>query len=46
MDIKEIKQYLPHRYPFLYIDRVLTIEIGKSLVALKNVSSNEPFFQD
>ncbi len=44
MDIKEIKQYLPHRYPFLYIDRVLSIENGKSIVAIKNVSSNEPFF--
>lgn len=44
MEIKEIKQYLPHRYPFLYIDRVLSIENGKSIVAIKNVSSNEPFF--
>ena len=35
---------MPHRYPFLLIDRVLELEVGKSLVALKNVSFNEPFF--
>ena len=45
MDITEVLQYLPHRYPFLLIDRVLEIELGKSLTALKNVSFNEPFFQ-
>jgi 3-hydroxyacyl-[acyl-carrier-protein] dehydratase len=44
MDINEIIQYLPHRYPFLLIDRVLEIELGKSLVAIKNVTINEPFF--
>lgn len=44
MDIHEILEYLPHRYPFLLIDRVLDIELGKSLVALKNVTMNEPFF--
>lgn len=44
MDIEEIMQYLPHRYPFLLIDRVIEIELGKSLVAIKNVSINEPFF--
>jgi len=37
--------YLPHRYPFLLIDRVLEMEAGASLTALKNVSVNEPFFQ-
>ena len=45
MDIKEILQYLPHRYPFLLIDRVLSCEPGKNIVALKNVAINEPFFQ-
>uniref|UniRef100_A0A451BHK3 3-hydroxyacyl-[acyl-carrier-protein] dehydratase FabZ n=1 Tax=Candidatus Kentrum sp. SD TaxID=2126332 RepID=A0A451BHK3_9GAMM len=45
MDIREILEYLPHRYPFLLIDRVLEYTPGKSLVALKNVTSNEPFFQ-
>lgn len=44
MDITEIMQYLPHRYPFLLIDKVVEIELGKSLVAIKNVSINEPFF--
>lgn len=44
MDIHEILKYLPHRYPFLLIDRVLEIELGKSLVALKNVTMNETFF--
>lgn len=45
MGIAEVLQYLPHRYPFLLVDRVLTIELGKSLTALKNVTFNEPFFQ-
>ncbi|MFO1372674.1 MAG: 3-hydroxyacyl-ACP dehydratase FabZ [Candidatus Competibacteraceae bacterium] len=44
MDIQEILQYLPHRYPFLLIDRVLAVEPGRSLTGLKNVSFNEPFF--
>ena len=44
MDIQEILEHLPHRYPFLLIDRVLECEPGKSLVALKNVSVNEPMF--
>ena len=44
MDIHEILEYLPHRYPFLLIDRVLSYEPGKEIVALKNVSINEPFF--
>jgi len=44
MDIQEILKYLPHRYPFLLIDRVLKIELAKSIVALKNVTMNEPFF--
>jgi 3-hydroxyacyl-[acyl-carrier-protein] dehydratase len=44
MNIDEIKEYLPHRYPFLLIDRVTEFEKDKRLVALKNVTVNEPFF--
>jgi 3-hydroxyacyl-[acyl-carrier-protein] dehydratase len=44
MNIEEIKEYLPHRYPFLLIDRVVEFEQHKRIVALKNVSVNEPFF--
>ncbi len=44
MTIEEIMQYLPHRYPFLLIDRVLEMEVGKTITAIKNVSINEPFF--
>ena len=44
MNIDEIMQYLPHRYPFLLIDRVLEMEVGKTITAIKNVSINEPFF--
>ena len=45
MDINEIKEYIPHRYPFLLVDRVLELELGKSIKALKNVTVNEPFFE-
>ncbi len=45
MDIKEILAYLPHRYPFLLIDRVLDFTPGETLHAIKNVTINEPFFQ-
>ena len=45
LDMKEILRLLPHRYPFLLVDRILEGEKGKSLVGLKNVSMNEPFFQ-
>lgn len=45
MDIHQIFQYLPHRYPFLLIDRVLECKVGESLTAIKNVTINEPFFQ-
>lgn len=45
MTIEEIKDYLPHRYPFLLIDRVLEWEKDKRIVAVKNVTVNEPFFQ-
>ncbi|KAA0874673.1 3-hydroxyacyl-ACP dehydratase FabZ [Nitrincola tapanii] len=44
MDVKEIREYLPHRYPFLLVDRVLELVPGESVVAIKNVSINEPFF--
>ncbi len=44
MNIQDVKNFLPHRYPFLLIDRVLEIEVGKTLVALKNVTFNEPHF--
>ena len=44
MDIYEVLEYLPHRYPFLLIDRVLSCEPGKDIVAVKNVTINEPFF--
>ena len=45
MDIHEILQYLPHRHPFLLIDRVIEMDEGKSIVAIKNVTMNEPFFE-
>ena len=44
MDIHQILKMLPHRYPFLLVDRVLSIEKGKRITALKNVTINEPFF--
>jgi len=44
-DIQAIMNYLPHRYPFLLVDRVLEIVPGEKIVALKNVTMNEPFFQ-
>lgn len=44
MDIHQILEKLPHRYPFLLVDRVLELEAGKRIKALKNVSINEPFF--
>ena len=44
MDIHEILKQLPHRYPFLLVDRVLELEKGKRIKALKNVTINEPFF--
>lgn len=45
MDIHQIFHHLPHRYPFLLIDRVLECVLGESLTAIKNVTINEPFFQ-
>jgi 3-hydroxyacyl-[acyl-carrier-protein] dehydratase len=44
MDILEVKNYLPHRYPFLLIDRVLELVPQEKIVAIKNVTINEPFF--
>ena len=44
MDILQIQAILPHRYPFLLIDRVVEIERKKKIIALKNVTINEPFF--
>jgi beta-hydroxyacyl-ACP dehydratase FabZ len=45
MDIQKILNLMPHRYPFLLVDRVLEIEAGRKIRALKNVTFNEPFFQ-
>jgi 3-hydroxyacyl-[acyl-carrier-protein] dehydratase len=44
MDIKQVQKYLPHRYPFLLVDRVLELEVDKHIVAVKNVTINEPHF--
>lgn len=43
--IEDIQKFLPHRYPFLLVDRVLDLKAGKSVIALKNVTANEAFFQ-
>lgn len=45
LDIRKVMEFLPHRYPFLLIDRILETDKSESLSALKNVSINEPFFQ-
>lgn len=45
MDIKEIQGILPHRYPFLLVDRIVNLEPGVKIVGLKNVTINEPFFE-
>lgn len=45
MDIGAVLEHLPHRFPFLMIDRIKELELGKRIVALKNVTINEPFFQ-
>jgi 3-hydroxyacyl-[acyl-carrier-protein] dehydratase len=44
MDATDIRKYLPHRYPFLLVDRVVEVKAGHSIVAYKNLSVNEPFF--
>jgi UDP-3-O-[3-hydroxymyristoyl] N-acetylglucosamine deacetylase / 3-hydroxyacyl-[acyl-carrier-protein] dehydratase len=45
IEIDEIMKVLPHRYPFLLVDRVIEVEEGKRIVGIKNVTINEPFFQ-
>ena len=45
IDVEEIRQYLPHRYPFLLVDRVISFDPGKEITAVKCVTVNEPFFQ-
>ena len=45
LNIKEIQELIPHRYPFLLIDRVEEVEAGKKAIGIKNVTVNEPFFQ-
>ncbi len=44
LDVEEIKEYLPQRYPFLLVDRIVEMDMGKSIVGYKNVTINEPFF--
>lgn len=44
MESIEVRNYLPHRYPFLLVDRVISVQAGEEVVAIKNVSINEPFF--
>jgi 3-hydroxyacyl-[acyl-carrier-protein] dehydratase/UDP-3-O-[3-hydroxymyristoyl] N-acetylglucosamine deacetylase/3-hydroxyacyl-[acyl-carrier-protein] dehydratase len=43
--IEQIQKFIPHRFPFLFVDRVTELHPGRSIVAIKNVSCNEPFFQ-
>lgn len=45
VDVEQIQRLLPHRYPFLLVDRVVELEMDKRITAIKNVSFNEPFFQ-
>ena len=45
MNINEIMKYLPHRYPFLLVDRIVDLQPGVSITGIKNVTMNEPFFQ-
>ncbi|MDA8229085.1 MAG: 3-hydroxyacyl-ACP dehydratase FabZ [Desulfitobacterium hafniense] len=45
LESREIQAIIPHRYPFLLIDRILEVEDGKRAIGIKNVSGNEPFFQ-
>ena len=44
MDVEDIRNHLPHRYPFLLVDRVVELELGESIVAYKNLTINEPLF--
>jgi 3-hydroxyacyl-[acyl-carrier-protein] dehydratase len=45
LSLDDIQRLLPHRYPFLLVDRIVSLELGKKIVGMKNVSINEPFFQ-
>jgi 3-hydroxyacyl-[acyl-carrier-protein] dehydratase len=45
LDVEHIKRLIPHRYPFLFVDRLTEIVPGQSAVGIKNVTANEPFFQ-
>jgi 3-hydroxyacyl-[acyl-carrier-protein] dehydratase len=45
LDVTQIQEIIPHRYPFLLVDRIIDLEIGKRAVGIKNVTVNEPFFQ-
>jgi 3-hydroxyacyl-[acyl-carrier-protein] dehydratase len=45
LNMEEIQRILPHRYPFLMVDRILSVDLGKRIVGVKNISINEPFFQ-
>ena len=45
INIEEIQEYLPHRYPMLLVDRVTEIVLGESIKAYKNITTNEPFFE-
>jgi len=45
LDIEQIKEIIPHRYPFLLVDKILELEPGKKAVGIKNVTANEEFFQ-
>jgi 3-hydroxyacyl-[acyl-carrier-protein] dehydratase len=45
LDVAQIKEIIPHRYPFLLVDRIIDLELGKKAIGLKNVTINEPFFQ-
>ena len=45
LDVEQIKKYIPHRYPFLLLDRVIDVQPGKNLTAIKNISISDPVFQ-
>lgn len=45
LNIDQIKEIIPHRYPFLLVDKILELEVGKRAVGIKNVTANEPFFE-
>ena len=46
MDINEIKKIIPHRYPFLLVDKIIECDMDSRIVGIKNVTANEPFFRD